>query len=205
MPKKKKAKLTPKQLLFVKYYVVSKNATDAARRAGYSKKTAHSCGPRLLENAGVAKAIKSILDAQIKKVEDDFAANSITKERWMKELAVIGFADMKDYVKYEDGKFRVVATEDLKSDRSRAIRKVKSTDTQHGGSIEVELHPKLQALETLGKSLGWVKDAMELSGPNGAPIPYSNLTEEDLDKRLKEVSTVVNVINETKKPDADEQ
>jgi phage terminase small subunit len=51
------AALTPKQRLFVDEYLVDLSATKAAIRAGYSARTAHSCGPRLLENAGVAKAI----------------------------------------------------------------------------------------------------------------------------------------------------
>lgn len=50
-------KLTPKQCRFVEEYLVDLSATAAARRAGYSAKTAHSCGPRLLANAGVAAAI----------------------------------------------------------------------------------------------------------------------------------------------------
>ncbi len=49
--------LTAKQQRFVEEYLVDLNATQAAIRAGYSVKTAHSCGPRLLGNAGVAAAI----------------------------------------------------------------------------------------------------------------------------------------------------
>ncbi|WP_432784696.1 hypothetical protein AAEX37_01968 [Oligella sp. MSHR50489EDL] len=50
-------KLPPMQRLFVKEYLVDLNATQAAIRAGYSKKTAHVQGPRLLENVRVAEAI----------------------------------------------------------------------------------------------------------------------------------------------------
>ena len=42
---------------FVREYLVSGNATQAAIRAGYSPKSAHSCGPRLMENADVRAAI----------------------------------------------------------------------------------------------------------------------------------------------------
>ena len=54
-----KRKLTARQERFVDEYLLDLNATQAAIRAGYSAKTAHSCGPRLLENAGVAAAITS--------------------------------------------------------------------------------------------------------------------------------------------------
>lgn len=49
--------LTPKQARFVEEYLVDLNATQAARRAGYSARTAEQQGPRLLGNAGVAAAI----------------------------------------------------------------------------------------------------------------------------------------------------
>lgn len=177
------SKLPPKQLLFVKYYVVSKNATDAARKAGYSKKTAHSQGPRLLENVGVAAQIKKIFDAQTKKLEDEFALENITKERMIRELSITALSDLKDFVKYEDGKFRVVSTDDL-GERSKALRKCKSVDTLHGGSVEVELHSKLDAIEKICKLMGWIKDKVEHSGPDGKPMQFSNLTEEELVSRL---------------------
>ncbi len=49
--------LTPKQKSFVAEYLADLNATQAAIRAGYSAKTAHAAGPRLLGNVGVAEAI----------------------------------------------------------------------------------------------------------------------------------------------------
>lgn len=42
-------KLTPKQKKFCEFYIQSGNATDAARKAGYSEKTADRIGP---ENLG---------------------------------------------------------------------------------------------------------------------------------------------------------
>jgi len=47
-----------KQQRFVDEYLVDLNATQAAIRAGYSAKTAYVQGPRLLENVGVAAAIR---------------------------------------------------------------------------------------------------------------------------------------------------
>lgn len=44
------AKLTAKQQRFYKEYIVDSNATQAAIRSGYSKKTAYSQGQRLLKN-----------------------------------------------------------------------------------------------------------------------------------------------------------
>lgn len=62
-------KLTPRQAAFVKEYLVDLNATRAAKEAGYSAKTAHSAGPRLLAHVDVAAAIKSALDKRAAKLE----------------------------------------------------------------------------------------------------------------------------------------
>ena len=51
--------LTPKQRRFVEEYLVDFNATQAAIRAGYSKKTAYSQGERLLRHAEVAATVEA--------------------------------------------------------------------------------------------------------------------------------------------------
>ena len=47
--------LTPKQRAFCEYYIACHNATQAAIKAGYSKKTAYSQGQRLLKNVEIKK------------------------------------------------------------------------------------------------------------------------------------------------------
>ena len=51
--------MTPKQERFVQEYLVDMNATQAAIRGGYSAKTAHVQGPRLLGNVSIAAAIQA--------------------------------------------------------------------------------------------------------------------------------------------------
>lgn len=52
------AGLTEKQKMFVLEYLVDLNATAAAKRAGYSEKTAEEQGCRLLRNVKVQEALK---------------------------------------------------------------------------------------------------------------------------------------------------
>ena len=49
--------LTPKQKAFADYYIETGNATEAAKRAGYSEKTAYSTGNRMLKNVEVSTYI----------------------------------------------------------------------------------------------------------------------------------------------------
>jgi hypothetical protein len=51
--------LTAKQAAFVREYLVDRNATQAAIRAGYSPKTAEQQGYQLLQNTSVSEALQS--------------------------------------------------------------------------------------------------------------------------------------------------
>ena len=50
-------KIMPKQKKFADFYIECGNATEAAKRAGYSEKTAYSIGQRLLKNVEVSAYI----------------------------------------------------------------------------------------------------------------------------------------------------
>ncbi len=75
-------KLTTKQRRFVEEYLVDASATQAAVRAGYSERTAHVQGPRLLGNVRVAVAISEAQAERSKRVE-------VTADRVVEELARI--------------------------------------------------------------------------------------------------------------------
>ncbi len=64
-------KMTPKQEAFVREYLIDLNATQAAIRAGYSKKTAKEQASRLLTNVHIQKAIQKAMQERAEKVEVD--------------------------------------------------------------------------------------------------------------------------------------
>lgn len=53
-------KLTPKQEKFCELYASLGNATEAAKQAGYSEKTAYSQGQRMLKNVEIQKKIEEL-------------------------------------------------------------------------------------------------------------------------------------------------
>lgn len=61
--------LKGKQALFVKEYLVDLNATQAAIRAGYSKKTAGQIGDENLKKPQIAQAIAEASKERTKKVD----------------------------------------------------------------------------------------------------------------------------------------
>ena len=93
MAKKKERGLTPKQRRFVEEYLIDLNATAAARRAGYSEKTADRIGPELLGKTCVSNAIEA---AQKKRS----ARTEVTQDRVILELARIAFLDPRKVFKW---------------------------------------------------------------------------------------------------------
>lgn len=59
-------KLTPKQQAFADYYIETGNATEAAIRAGYNKKTARQIGSMNLTKVD----IKQYIEERLSKIED---------------------------------------------------------------------------------------------------------------------------------------
>jgi Phage terminase, small subunit len=84
--------LTAKQAAFVAEYLIDLNATQAAIRAGYSEATAHSQGPRLLDNVEVAAAIAAANNSRISRVQVD--ADYVLKRLF--EMAEADRADLYD-------------------------------------------------------------------------------------------------------------
>ena len=62
-------KLTPKQRLFVYEYLIDLNATQAAIRAGYSKKTAGQIGDENLRKPQIATAIQESMSQRAERAK----------------------------------------------------------------------------------------------------------------------------------------
>ncbi|MDH2234558.1 terminase small subunit [Delftia tsuruhatensis] len=170
--------LTPKQERFAAEYLIDLNATQAATRAGYSAKTAASQGERLLRNVEVAKAIQEAQAARSERTE-------ITQDMVLRELAKIGFSDIRKVVRWgttelrttedKDGEavtepyhgLRLVAADEIDDDTAAAIAEV----SEGRDGLKVKFHDKKGALVDIGRHLGMFKDRVEHSGPDGGPIP----------------------------------
>lgn len=82
-------KLTPRQERFVEEYLIDLNATQAAVRAGYSKRTAQEQGSRLLSNVMVQTAVQKRMDARSKRTE-------ITSDAVLGEIMYITMSNLAD-------------------------------------------------------------------------------------------------------------
>lgn len=80
--------LTDKQKRFCEEYLVDRNATQAAIRAGYSADTAGACASRLLKNVNIQVELQRAIDAQSE-------STRVTADRVLQELEKIALADVK--------------------------------------------------------------------------------------------------------------
>jgi len=85
--------LNAKQKAFVEHF--DGNATEAAKKAGYSEKTAYSQGQRLLKNVEVQTAIKARESAESR----DRIASRQDRQRFWTEVMQNGKEEMKDRLK----------------------------------------------------------------------------------------------------------
>lgn len=91
-----KQNLTDKQKRFIDEYLIDLNATAAARRAGYSERTANQIGPEMLGKAHIAEAIQDRMKERGRRTElsQDYVIDNLLEivERCMQRSPV---TDMK--------------------------------------------------------------------------------------------------------------
>jgi phage terminase small subunit len=87
-----KKTLTVKQKAFVRAYKLNGgNATKAAIKAGYSKKTAYSMGQQNLKKLEIKAALAKREVELEKKYE-------VTEAQIINELKLLGFSDLQNYI-----------------------------------------------------------------------------------------------------------
>ena len=101
------SELEEKQKMFCKEYLVDFNGTQAAIRAGYSKKTANEQASRLLTKVNVQTYLKKLIEKRnerTKITQDEVIADIIeVKNRCMQKVAVLTYdKEEKDYVQVTD-------------------------------------------------------------------------------------------------------
>ena len=126
-------KLTLKQERFIQEYLIDLNATQAAIRAGYSKKTASAIG---LENLRKPR-IKQAIDEKLKQIDNEKTADAKeVREFWSR---VMRGQEKETVLRYD-------------SDRHQVKEE-----------IEVSMRDRIKASELIGKSFAMFTDKVDLS------------------------------------------
>lgn len=155
---------------FVQEYAKDLNATQAAIRAGYSRKTANRQGSRLLKNVDIAAQVRELLDRASQANEE------ITAERIKNELGRVAFSDIRKLFD-ADGKLRSI--HELDPDTAACIASIEVDEITMGTGSDrvvightkkIKLWNKNNALEQLAEIYGLRKT------PPGTPGSGMHLT-----------------------------
>ena len=184
-----KDELTPKQERFCQEYMVDLNATQAAIRAGYSKKTAKSIGQENLTKPDVQVRITELR----KGLQEKTGINAV---RVINEYAKVAFANIKSFL--DEGN-AITDISDLPDEIAAAVESIQSDIRHDSGDsdgytekVKLKLHSKLSALNDLGRHLG----IFEKDNEQGKVIVAQRvLTEEELARRLAEIRAASNGID----------
>ena len=131
-------KLTEKQKRFADYYIETGNASEAAIKAGYSKKTAGVIGNENLKKP----YIKSYIDEQLKKMDSDRIASA---EEVLKYLTSVMRGESQS---------EIVVIENVGDFTSEARTMSKAPDEKE----------RLRAAELIGKRYALWTDKQQIEG-----------------------------------------
>lgn len=195
MNEPQKRKLTPKEERFCyEYLACGMNATKAAIRAGYSKKTAHVIGTENLK--------KPNIHTRIQYMKDNLAETAgITATMIAAEHAKIAFnsiahlhntwIELKEFNQLTDDQKACI------QEISTKVMKVKTYDgmTNDVEYVRIKLYDKQRALDSLTNLLGFNAPVKkEITGKDGKDlIQYEGKT---YDQVKSELLSIVSKINE---------
>jgi phage terminase small subunit len=176
--------LRAKQERFLQIFLEKGNASEAYRQAydvspDAKPETIHRCAAELLANPKVTTRLEQ-MRAELRE------RNAITLDHLVEALRPIAFGirqvcDWGAAIPLKDPETgEAVAVQDIvvkaRADLDDAAAAMISKIIRgKDGSLRVELHDKLAAIEKLGKLLGLIKEQHEHAGKGGGPIQYRSL------------------------------
>ncbi|MFL0684605.1 MAG: terminase small subunit [Algoriphagus aquaeductus] len=131
---KEQIELTDKEYRFANYYLGEArfNATEAAKLAGYSERTARQQGYENLTKPYIKKYIQERSESILEKL-------GATQERILAEIVAIAFSNVTDLF---EGDWQLKKQSDIPKASIAAVKNLAKTET----GVKVEMHDKLGAL-----------------------------------------------------------
>jgi phage terminase small subunit len=173
------AECSEKETAFAREYVVDLNATAAVFRSGCyacsSNESAASVGSRLLTRVNVQRLI-DVLKAQRAERTD------YTSAKVLAEMSMLAHSRVDWFIVDDNGNVKLAAG--APEDAMGAIQSVKRKKTVKESKdgvmtitydVELKLWDKPAPLKLMGRHVGLFPDKVELSGPNGGPIPVTEV------------------------------
>lgn len=153
--------INTKQRAFIEEYLRCWNATEAAKRVGYSERTARQQGSRLLSNANISAEISTAISEK-----------AMSADEVLKRLADMARGDMGDFLDITSMGFVVDLSGAVEKGLTHLIKKVKqrtTTSVSKDGTeteihdIEIELYDAQAALVQLGRKHALFTDKQDIT------------------------------------------
>ena len=167
--------LNRRQALFVAEYLKDLNASAAARRAGYSEKSAFRSGVQNMQKSAITDAIAAAMKERAERVQ-------ITADRVLIELGRLAFLDIRKAFN-ADGSLKPI--HELDDDTAAAIAGIEVSETSGGdwsaGTLKkIKLSDKRASLELCGRHLQMFVDRVAMT--------IEQVPDEELDGRIAELA-----------------
>ncbi len=153
-------RLSKKQKMFVEYYLQSWNATQAAIKAGYSKKSARVSGYKNITKGYIAAEIKRRVDEVCMSSDEALKLLSDQARGDFADLAEITTAGFEFKLMEKDKNGNVIINPNtklvkkIKQKVTTYLSKSKGGDDREVIDTELELYSAQRALELIGKAHG---------------------------------------------------
>jgi phage terminase small subunit len=163
-----------KQEAFVNEYLKDHNGTQAAIRAGYSKRTARTIASQLLAKLDISEAIRARI-----------ADKTMQSDEVLTRLADIARGDITDLMDITSMGFTIDLTgdgENGKNPNTKLIKKIKqkvttfiakkeSDEDREIVETEIELYSAQEALNTIAKLNGMIVEKMDVTSKGEKVTP----------------------------------
>lgn len=147
-----------------------RHGTNAAIAAKYAKSGARARASRILG----LKTVKEVIKKYDEKISGD---NIDLRIKIIKELMLIAFSDMREFMEWSEHHLSLKDSEKLEPEMSRVVSEVSETLSLFGSAKKLKLHDKLTALKELNKMHGFYEaEKHEISGKDGQPVANINVT-----------------------------
>lgn len=178
--------LDAKERRFVSEYLIDLDTKRAAVAAGYSETVAASKAYQWVSNGKVKPHVFAAVQNAMKVRSD---RTEITADRVLKELAKIGFSDIRKAISWESSlvteednpeggdiaiikkivtnQVTLVSSDDIDDDTAAAISEISQNTS---GGIKLKLHDKKAALVDLGRHLGLFTDNIAMKHEASDPL-----------------------------------
>ncbi len=180
--------LTRKRKIFIDEYIKCFNAAEAARRAGYSVRTARSIGQELLTIPDISTTIQQRI------TESHIGADEV-----LKLLADMARGDMGEFLDVSGMGFNLDLQDAKARGLTKLIKKVKQRTTTYLAKkeseedrevhdLEIELYDAQAALEKIGRHLDLFPNKMDVTS-GGEKLGADGDTRAEILRKLDSIAT----------------